>query len=188
MVSNWRLRGAAALAALGWASRCLAPTTHDVQVINFRFSPSTIQVAPGDTVRWIWGAGVHTITSGTLCKPDGRFDMAINSSFPIRQYVIPPDAPSLIPYFCQPHCFGGMDGVIEVLDPCAGVSCADANCDGFVDILDINAFVLAVQSRAAWEAMFSCDYLCANDVNSDGSVDVLDINPFVDAINSGGCL
>ncbi|TWT40601.1 hypothetical protein RAS1_43140 [Phycisphaerae bacterium RAS1] len=181
------LSAAAALALFPGATACLAQTTHDVQVLNFRFVPSTVQVLPGDTVRWTWLTGSHTITSGVDCTPDGRFDMPMNSLNTMQTYVIPADAPPTIQYFCMPHCIGGMDALIQVLDPCAGVVCADANCDGIVDILDINAFILAVQSQTAWEAMFSCDYLCANDVNGDSGVDVLDINSFVDAVNAGAC-
>ncbi|TWT43985.1 Ycf48-like protein [Phycisphaerae bacterium RAS1] len=56
---------------------------------------------------------------------------------------------------------------------------ADMNCDGAVDILDINPFVLALSDAAAYAAAFPDCSLANADVNDDGSVDVLDINPFV---------
>ncbi|TWT40447.1 Microbial collagenase precursor [Phycisphaerae bacterium RAS1] len=60
----------------------------------------------------------------------------------------------------------------------------DLNCDGSVDILDINAFVLAVGDAAAYAAAYpQCD-ITAGDVNADGAVDILDINPFT-ALLSG---
>ncbi|TWT46296.1 hypothetical protein RAS1_27490 [Phycisphaerae bacterium RAS1] len=59
-----------------------------------------------------------------------------------------------------------------------GLNC-DANCDGEVNVLDINGFVLAVQNQQSWQAQFNCGYLCANDVNHDGFVNVLDVNAFV---------
>lgn len=55
----------------------------------------------------------------------------------------------------------------------------DLNCDGLVDLHDINPFVLALSSPAAYALAYP---LCAHvnaDVNGDGVVDVGDINPFV---------
>ncbi|TWT43640.1 hypothetical protein RAS1_00390 [Phycisphaerae bacterium RAS1] len=76
-------------------------------------------------------------------------------------------------------------------DPCAGTPCGDSNCDGVVNILDINFFIAAVNGQAAWNAAHggnpSCDYCCANDTNCDGVVNILDINGFVSAVNAGGC-
>lgn len=75
-----------------------------------------------------------------------------------------------LPTSCRPRCL-----------------CGDANCDGVVNALDINAFVLAINSQAQWESFFACDFLCSNDVNGDGAVNILDINEFVAAIGAGGC-
>ncbi|TWT42038.1 Endoglucanase C precursor [Phycisphaerae bacterium RAS1] len=61
----------------------------------------------------------------------------------------------------------------------------DSNCDGNVNILDINPFILAINSQAAWEAAYDCDYFCANDINGDGVVNILDINPFVACLTQG---
>lgn len=61
----------------------------------------------------------------------------------------------------------------------------DMNCDGQVNILDINAFTLAVSDAAAYASAYpDCD-ISAGDLNGDGNVDILDINPFV-ALLSGG--
>lgn len=59
-----------------------------------------------------------------------------------------------------------------------GLAC-DANCDGVVNVLDINGFILAIQNQQGWQSQFSCGYFCANDVNRDGFVNVLDVNAFV---------
>lgn len=59
----------------------------------------------------------------------------------------------------------------------------DMNCDGSVDILDINPFTLALSDPAAYDAAYpNCNRNNA-DVNDDGNVDVLDINPFVALIS-----
>ncbi|TWT44904.1 Peptidylarginine deiminase precursor [Phycisphaerae bacterium RAS1] len=55
----------------------------------------------------------------------------------------------------------------------------DMNCDGVTDILDINAFTLALSDVAAYGAAYpNCDITRA-DCNLDGNIDVLDINPFI---------
>ncbi|TWT45464.1 hypothetical protein RAS1_18890 [Phycisphaerae bacterium RAS1] len=73
-------------------------------------------------------------------------------------------------------------------DNCEAFSRGDANCDGAVDVLDINDFVQALIDPAAYGAAHPCcDRLCATDVNQDGGVNVLDINAFVQCILAGGC-
>ena len=61
---------------------------------------------------------------------------------------------------------------------------ADSNCDGFINPLDIDPFILALTNRPAWEATYPCNYLCANDVNRDGAVNPLDIDPFIAALTA----
>ncbi|TWT41898.1 hypothetical protein RAS1_30220 [Phycisphaerae bacterium RAS1] len=61
----------------------------------------------------------------------------------------------------------------------------DMNCDGAADVLDINAFVLALLDPMAYAAQFpNCD-VRNGDVDGDGMANVLDINPFV-ALLLGG--
>jgi hypothetical protein len=55
----------------------------------------------------------------------------------------------------------------------------DANCDGAVDLFDIDAFVLAASNPAAYAANFPGCPLDLCDCNGDGSVDVFDIDAFV---------
>jgi hypothetical protein len=54
----------------------------------------------------------------------------------------------------------------------------DMNCDGAVDIGDINPFVLALSAPGAYETQYDCDIM-HGDINGDGGVTILDINPFV---------
>lgn len=61
----------------------------------------------------------------------------------------------------------------------------DLNCDGVTDILDINAFTLALADVAAYSAAYpNCDITRA-DCNLDGNIDVLDINPFIAELAGG---
>ena len=55
----------------------------------------------------------------------------------------------------------------------------DMNCDGAVNVFDIDPFVLAMTDQAAYEAEYpECVYENA-DVNGDGSVNSFDIDGFV---------
>lgn len=96
---------------------CAPPTVasiHEVQVRNFAFDPSTLTVSPGDTVRWTWESGSHTVTSGTPCTHDGLyFDEPMTSSNQVAEFVVPSGVKS-IPYFCRPHCGIGMTGMINI--------------------------------------------------------------------------
>ena len=45
--------------------------THTVLANNTSFSPSALEVAPGDTVIWQFNSGYpHTVTSGSHCVAD----------------------------------------------------------------------------------------------------------------------
>lgn len=89
----------------------------EVSVRDFAFDPSNVTVNPGDTVRWVWESGIHTVTSGTPCTHDGLyFDEDVTSGNPVVEFVIPEGVGS-IPYFCRPHCGVGMTGVITILEP-----------------------------------------------------------------------
>lgn len=61
----------------------------------------------------------------------------------------------------------------------------DLNCDGQTNILDINAFVLAITNPAAYAAAYPNCNIMSGDMNGDGSVDILDINPFIAAVSGG---
>jgi hypothetical protein len=55
----------------------------------------------------------------------------------------------------------------------------DMNCDGAVNLQDINPFTLALANPVAYATAFpDCD-LMNGDINDDGAVDLGDINPFV---------
>lgn len=88
---------------------------------------------------------------------------------------------SFDPLFADTICYDSV--IIAAGDSCEGFVRCDANCDGAVNILDINAFVLAISDAAAYQAMFpTCSLRCNTDINRDGLTNVLDINPFVNCI------
>lgn len=76
----------------------------------------------------------------------------------------------------------------SVTDP-QGDLCGDANCDGVVNINDIDSWVIAaLEGEAAWQTATggSCDF-SNNDVNEDSFVDGLDMQLFVEAVIAGAC-
>jgi plastocyanin len=84
-----------------------------------RFSPDTLTIRAGDTVRWVWQAGGHTVTSGTQAA-DGRFcsprDTTCGSaptSSAGDTYAHTFETAGTYPYFCRPHR-EMMTGVIVV--------------------------------------------------------------------------
>jgi hypothetical protein len=63
----------------------------------------------------------------------------------------------------------------------------DLNCDGIVDLADINPFVLALVSPTRYAADYpACGFLLA-DMNCDGSAWFEDVNLFVACVSSGNC-
>lgn len=99
-----------------------APVTHDVTVgSGFMFAPSALTICAGDTVRWTWATGGHTVTSGANCTPDNQFCSpndtncaagATSAANAVYTHTFP--TPGTYPYFCVPHCMAGMTGTITV--------------------------------------------------------------------------
>lgn len=85
------------------------------------FSPSPANIVAGDTVRWVWATGGHSVTSGVMCNADGVFCSPNNTNCAsgttsamgfIYQRVFP--TPGTFRYFCVPHCAAGMTGIVSV--------------------------------------------------------------------------
>ena len=112
------LRTIASCSVFSLSVNANAQTTHHVDVNQLSFSPSTIVVAPGDSIIWNHVSGNHIITSGTNCISDGLyFDEVISASNSEFTWLVPNDAASDIPYFCEPHCGFGMEGLILIQTP-----------------------------------------------------------------------
>lgn len=110
-------------------------TTHVITQSGFTFSPSVVNVAPGDTIQWVRTGGNHTVTSGTSCQSNGIFNGALNATNPSFTWVVPKSAAgTTIGFFCSPHCSFGMTGSINVG---AKPNPADLNGDGFVNAADL---------------------------------------------------
>ena len=128
------------LAVIGAWGACDVPTVHVIEQTGYVFIPDEITVARGDSVRWLWGGGSHTVTSGTLpCDSDGRFDSDLDSGVPVFEWHVPADAPDIVDYFCDPHCTMDMNGRINIIDEGNGpAGCPeDVDGSGSVDVGDL---------------------------------------------------
>ncbi len=87
---------------MAFAAQHASAATHHVDVIDFEFVPSTLVIAPGDTVTWHASAPDHTVTAD-----DSSFD-----SSPLPDIVTLPSgttfshtftAVGVNPYYCRLH-------------------------------------------------------------------------------------
>jgi len=87
------------------------------------FSPSTVNISVGDTVRWTWGASGHSVTSGdsTSCTADGMFCSPNNTNCSqcvtsTRGFVYEFTFTQAgnFSYHCCVHCTVGMIGAVNV--------------------------------------------------------------------------
>jgi plastocyanin len=102
-----------AIAAL-WSGAATA-TTHVVTQSGFTFDPAALTIAVGDTVRWDWTGGNHTVTSGTSSTDPAvgaLFDASLGAGNPNFSFIF--TDPGVVPYFCRPHFGLGMTGTITV--------------------------------------------------------------------------
>ncbi|MGE0479264.1 MAG: hypothetical protein AB7Q17_02210 [Phycisphaerae bacterium] len=62
----------------------------------------------------------------------------------------------------------------------------DCNCDGKVNLLDAEAFVLALTNPAQFAHEYpDCDRFCPSDVNCDDKLDGQDVDPFLACLTRG---
>ena len=112
-----------------------AAETHTVLANSTSFSPDAIEVAPGDTIVWKYNSGYpHTVTSGMSCTADDLFYGELQGSGDTFTWEVPLNASGDIHYFCEPHCFMGMDGVITVVGgpPITGACCYEDEALGLI--------------------------------------------------------
>lgn len=89
-----------------------------------QFIPNTVNISAGDTVRWTWVTGFHSVTSGQPCTADNQYcspnDMNCGAgtlSGPNTVYQHLFAQPGTYSYFCAAHCSFGMRGVVNVCTP-----------------------------------------------------------------------
>jgi plastocyanin len=90
-------------------------TTYLVQQVVSTFDPQEVTIAVGDSVRWQWNDGIHTVTSGTGPSDPSAgslFDVPLDSThlYLIHRFLQIGD----VPYFCRYDFELGMTGFIHV--------------------------------------------------------------------------
>jgi len=87
----------------------------------FQFSPSTVNISVGDTVRWTWASSNHSVTSGNPCVADSQFCSpddtncgagVLSNTGAVYQHTF--TQAGTYSYFCALHCEYGMTGTINV--------------------------------------------------------------------------
>ena len=87
---------------------------------GLRFSPSEVEAQPGDTLRFTWTGGTHTVTTGNGCTAapiDGFFfDEPLTAKNQQVDLVIPADFLGELRFICDigQHCAAGMSGLARV--------------------------------------------------------------------------
>src|ERR1044071_77381 len=138
-------------------------TTVDVTVApggDLVFSPSSVTIHPGDTVRWTWGASGHSSTSGVPGAPNGIWDSGILSQGATFSHTF--NSTGTFPYYCTPHggCCG-MVGTVNVVsgstptptptpDPCYPNFTTAEGCDALSSLT-----IGAGNTAFGWRSLFS---------------------------------
>ena len=92
---------------------------------NRVFTPSTVNISVGDTVRWTWASNNHSVSSGSSCTADSQFcspdDMNCSSGITSDTgtvYTHTFAQAGTYSYYCSAHCFSGMVGSVNVAAAC----------------------------------------------------------------------
>ncbi|MBL8878643.1 MAG: hypothetical protein JNG88_05935 [Phycisphaerales bacterium] len=122
--------------------------------------------APSHTHRWL--------TNLTGIAAAALLALALWPAFQIG--VAPDSVPSAVIHnAAQPNSATSM----TMASALSCVPC-DANCDGWFDPFDVDAFILAVTDKGRFKRDFPiCDSTCGIDLDGDGEVDRNDVEPFV---------
>lgn len=94
------------------AGSTFSQTLHDVQATSSNtFTPNTLTITVGDTVRWTNTGGFHNVVAD-----DNSFTSGAPSSSPwVYEFVF--TVVGSFPYSCEVHVALGMTGVITVQNP-----------------------------------------------------------------------
>lgn len=92
---------------------------------NRVFTPNSLSIAVGDTVRWTWASNNHSVTSGGSCTADLQYCSPndtncgagnLSNTGTVYQHTF--TQAGTYTYFCAAHCFQGMIGTITVAASC----------------------------------------------------------------------
>lgn len=108
------------------------------------FSPATVNIHVGDTVRWTWASSFHSVTSGSSCTADSNFcspsdtscsDGALSNTGAMYQHTF--NTAGSYAYFCVLHCGSGMVGTVNVTAPLQLTSAVSRKTHGAAGPFDV---------------------------------------------------
>lgn len=103
----------AVLAVLLTGSFACAAETAQVVIGDYSFTPSSVVIKAGDTVKWINRVdNQHTVTSGKDGAADGTWDSKRLNNGQSFSYTF--EKAGTYPYFCVPHTVFKMRGEVVV--------------------------------------------------------------------------
>jgi plastocyanin len=134
---------------------------HIVHVGSFYFTPSSLNVNVGDTIRWVWDGGSHTTTSSTIPAGAATWDSPITSGLQSFEYAV--TKTGVHNYVCTPHASMGQVGSFTAAGaaPTLSVSPSNRNVPA-----SNGTTTFTVTSNSSWTATSSASW-CA--VTSSGS-------------------
>jgi plastocyanin len=103
----------------------LFAVTHTVQVGNYYFNPSSLNVEVGDIVKWVWVQGSHTTTSSSIPGGATSWDEPITSGNPTFSYTV--TVVGVYNYVCTPHAGMGQTGSFTATAPAPTLTVTPAN-------------------------------------------------------------
>ena len=135
---------ATALSVLALTTSPGAQTTHVVSASGLAFEPTELEIDVGDTVRWVWGSGLHNVESGVNGIPDGAFASGLPVVAPASFEVLfdealldaHPRAGNEYRYYCIVHLSFGMEGRVRVRTPASSTvrNGSGTNPAGFAEV------------------------------------------------------
>lgn len=146
---------------------------------GFSFEPSGLTINIGDTVRWTWAAGGHTVTGGSPCTANNSFCSPSNtncasagSSSNGSVYSRVFNQAGTFPYFCRPHCGLGMTDEVTVNAVQVRPTPNDFDGDGKADLVVFRpADASWYQLRSSNNAFIAQQFGAAGDLITPGDYD-----------------
>lgn len=84
-------------------------TVHTITASGMLFTPSSLNVIVGDTIKWVWVDGIHTTTSTSIPSNSVPWSSFLDSLHTAFSYVV--TVPGTYNYYCLHHYLFGMVGV-----------------------------------------------------------------------------
>ncbi|MEI6434673.1 MAG: T9SS type A sorting domain-containing protein [Bacteroidota bacterium] len=123
---------------------------HLIHVGSYYFTPNSLNVNVGDTIRWVWDNGSHTTTSTTIPAGASTWDSPMTSS--VQTFEYPVAIAGLYNYKCTPHAAMGQVATFtaSAVSPSLMVTPSNRNVTSAA-----GSTTFTITSNSAWTT--SCD-------------------------------